>query len=345
MTLRFDVETVQHDLERPFTIARGTTTTASMVEVTVTDGHGVTGRGLAAPAARYGENVETVRAALDTYIDAVHAVDDPAALAAIETAMRDRLAGNPAARAAVSIALHDRWARTLEEPLYRLWGYTPEAVATSFTLGIDEPAAMAEHARAAVEAGHEILKVKLGTSADRAVVQAVREAVPGAALRVDANEAWGRKEAVAMCRFLAEHDVAFVEQPVPADDDGALRFVTERSPLPIAADESCVTPADVPAVARSADIANVKLMKCGGLVAARRMIHAAHAHGLGVMLGCMAENHRSIAAGAHLAPAVEYADLDGALLLADDPYKGPVRPDGSIVLDPSAPGTGVRPRG
>ncbi|MFW6152798.1 MAG: dipeptide epimerase, partial [Halobacteriota archaeon] len=225
--------------------------------------------------------------------------------------------------------------------LHRWWGLERGVVNSSFTIGIDEPHEMAEQAAEAVASGCDILKVKLGGDDDRAVIEAIRGAVPEVTIRVDANEGWRPKEAVAMTRFLAEHDVEFVEQPLPAEHSEALAMVHERSPLPIAADESCVTLTDVPRAAEVADIANIKLMKCGGLLEARRMIHAARAHGMQVMLGCMAESNASIAAGAQLAPMLDYADLDGSLLLADDPFDGPVRPDGSIELDPTRPGTGA----
>jgi L-alanine-DL-glutamate epimerase-like enolase superfamily enzyme len=185
-----------------------------------------------------------------------------------------------------------------------------------------------------------VLKVKLGTDRDRENVDAVTGAAPSARLRVDANEAWTPTEAVAMCEFLAGK-VEFVEQPVPADNPEAMRYVHERSPVPIAADESLVSPTDVPRVATFADIANVKLMKCGGVRPAVETFHAARAHGLATMLGCMIESNAAIAAGVHLAPLLDYADLDGSLLLADgaDPFDGPPVP--SLDLTGAAPGTGA----
>ncbi|CDK38691.1 mandelate racemase/muconate lactonizing protein [Halorubrum sp. AJ67] len=205
---------------------------------------------------------------------------------------------------------------------------------------------MREKAADAVEAGHSVLKIKLGTDRDRELVDAVREAAPDARLRVDANEAWTPKEAVRKADWLADRDVEFVEQPVPAEEPEGLRYVYERSPLPIAADESCVTVADVPAIADRCDIANLKLMKTGGLLEARRVIAAARAHGLEVMCGCMIESNASIAAAAQLAPLLDYADLDGSLLLAEDPYAGIDLPDGEIRLaEQDRAGTGARPTG
>lgn len=343
MSLSVSFERHELELSRPFTIARGTQTHASVVTVTVTDDTGTTGVGGAGPSRHYGDTAETVEAVLPVYAEVVESFAEPEPVVAIEDAMRERVRGNPAARTAVSIALHDLIGKRADRSLHRLWGLPSEAVDTSFTIGIDPPEEMAANANEAVAAGHDILKVKLGTDADRERIQAIRDAVPDVTIRVDANEAWRPKEAVELCGVLAEHDVEFVEQPVPAEQPEALRYVGEHSPLPIAADESCVELDDIPQIADAVQIANLKLMKCGGLVEAKRMIHAAQAHGLEVMLGCMGESSASIAGAAQLAPLLDYADLDGALLLEEDPYDGPVRADGTIALDPATPGTGVRP--
>jgi L-alanine-DL-glutamate epimerase-like enolase superfamily enzyme len=330
-----------------FTISRGTRETAEVVVVRVTDDGGRTGVGAATPTAHYGETPATLSAVLPDLLAAVERVGDPHALARIEREMEATVRENPAARTAVSIAVHDLAAKRLGVPLYRLWGLDPErAPRTSFTIGIDDPETMAERASAAVERGHGVLKLKLGTDRDRERVAAVREAAPDVRIRVDANEAWTPREAVRKSAWLADADVEFVEQPVPAEDPEGLRFVYERSALPVAADESCRTLPDVPQVADRADIANLKLMKCGGLREAKRMIATARAHGLEVMLGCMVETSASIAAACHLAPLLDYADLDGALLLADDadPYEALDLADGRIELTDDRPGTGARPR-
>src|SRR5699024_2705933 len=164
------------------------------------------------------------------------------------------------------------------------------------------------------------------------IIDAIRDVAPDVRLRVDANEAWTPHEALANIDALADFGVEFVEQPVPAENGSGLEYVHERSPLPIAADESCVTLADIPHVAERADIANIKLMQCGGLREATRMIHAARAHGLEVMCGCMIESNAAIAAACQLAPLLDYADLDGSLLLADDPYEGVPIEGGEIDL-------------
>ncbi len=345
MSLEATFERVTLELAEPFTIARGTQTTAENVIVRVTDEAGMTGIGGAGPAPHYGETADTVEAVLPSLLAVVEEVGDPHAISEIETRMGGVVNDNPAARCAVSIALHDLAAKRLGVPLYRLWGLDPAAVPdTSYTLGLDTTERVREKAEAAADVGYPILKIKLGTDRDRELVEAVKGAAPDATLRVDANEAWTPRETVRNSEWLADYDVEFIEQPVPAEDPAGLQFAYERSALPIAADESCVTLEDIPAIADRCDIANLKLMKTGGLLEARRMIAAARAHGLEVMLGCMAESNASIAAGAALAPLLDYADLDGSLLLAEDPYDGVDLSEGRIRLgDLDVAGTGARP--
>lgn len=330
------------DLDHPFEIARGESTAATVVVVTIRAGEHV-GIGGAGPARHYGETAATVQAAVPDLVSVLETAPDLSAVERLDRQLRRRLRRNPAARAAVEIALEDLRGKRLGVPLYRLWGLDPaDSIHTSYTIGIDPPAVMADRAATAVDAGFPVLKVKLGTDADEARIAAVRDAAPDARIRVDANEAWDRTEALRMLDVLADHDVEFVEQPVPAEHPEQLKSVYDRSPLPIAVDESCETLPDVPAVADRADIINIKLMKAGGLTTARRMIATARAHGLETMVGCMTESNASIAAAAHLAPLLDYADLDGSLLLADDPYAGVPMPDGYIALDQiDRPGSGA----
>lgn len=344
MSLSTDFERLSLPLEHAFGISRGTAETAENVVVRVTDDDGTTGIGAASPSAHYGETVATVEAVLPDLLAAVERVGDPANHQRIAAAMADVVRDNPAARAAVDIACCDLAATRAGLPLYRYWGLDPaSAPETSFTIGLDNIDRMRAKTREAIDAGYGTLKVKLGTSRDREIVAAVREAAPDATLRVDANEAWTPREAVTNTEWLADFDVEFVEQPVPAANPDGMRFVREHGALPVAADESCVTLADVSEVAEIADIANVKLMKCGGPSEARKLIHAARARGLEVMLGCMVSTNAAIAAAAHLAPLVDYADLDGSLLLAEDPYTGVPMPEGEIDLDAiERSGTGVR---
>ncbi|MEF8856867.1 MAG: dipeptide epimerase [Haloplanus sp.] len=338
-----EFERLRLPIDGDFTIARGSKTAVETVVVHVSDDAGQTGVGAAAPDAHYGETAATVEAVLPDLLSVVEAVDDPLALDRIERRLRETVRGNPAARAAVSVACHDLATRRLGIPLSRHLGLDADrAPPTSYTVPIDDPEAMGENAADAVDEGYDVLKVKLGGDRDRARMEAVRGAAPDATVRVDANEAWTPPEAVAKSEWLADLGVEFVEQPVPAENPAGLWQVHSRSALPVAADESCRTLPDVPAVADRSDIVNLKLMKCGGVREAVRMVHAARAHGLEVMLGCMVESTASIAAACHLAPLVDYVDLDGALLLAEDAYEGPSYEGGSLTV-PDRPGTGVRP--
>lgn len=343
MTLETAFERITLDTEEPFAIARGTTTTTETVVVRISDGDRE-GIGAAAPSARYGESADTVEAVLPELFAVVEAVGDPHELDRIESGMDRRIRGHPAAKAAVDIALHDLVCRRLDLPLYRYLGLDPaEAVPSSFTVGIAETEEMLRRAEEAVAAGLDVLKVKLGTDRDVDIVEAVRAGTPEARIRVDANEAWSPREAIRKIDAIAAYGVEFVEQPVPAENREGMRLVYDRAALPVAADEACLTAADVPTVADRADIVTLKLMKCGGVRPALRAIHAARAHGLEVMLGCMLETDASIAAGAHLTPLVDYADLDGSMLLAEDPFDGVEMPGGRIDLTSvDRPGTGAR---
>jgi len=335
-------ERVDLPLSDTFTISRGSTETATNVVVRLTDGAGRIGVGAAAPVSYHGETVEGVEAAMPDLLAGVEAVGDPHAQQRIERHLADAAPDRPAARAAVSVAVHDLAARQATEALYRRWGLDPDTVpATSYTVGIDTPAAMADRARRIRDAGYRTLKIKLGTDDDRARLAAVREAAPDARIRVDANGDWTPEEAIGHCEWLADAGVEFVEQPVARDDIEGLSRVAAASSVPVAADESCLTATDVPAVADAVDIVVVKLMKCGGLRPAARQIATAQAHGLDVMLGCMVESNASISAAWHLAPLVAYADLDGALLLAEDPYEWVSLAGGRPDLRDVVAGTGV----
>ncbi|AGB36286.1 dipeptide epimerase [Natronococcus occultus] len=333
MSLETEFERHTLPLEFPFGISRGTATDAEVVTVRIEDDEGLVGVGGAGPSSHYGETPDTVAAVLPDLLAVVEDVGDPHELERIERRMRETVNRNPAARCAVSVAVHDLVAKRLEVPLYRYWGLDPEdTLETSYTIGLDDPETMREKTETALERGHGRLKVKLGTDRDIEIVRTIRSVAPDVDLFVDANEAWTPREAVRKIDRLAEFDLEFVEQPVAAEDPEGLRFVYERSSLPIAADESCITVEDVPRIADRCDIANLKLMKCGGLREAKRLIHTARAHGLEVMCGCMTESNASIAAACHLAPLLDYADLDGSLLLEEDPYDGVPMSGGEIDL-------------
>jgi L-alanine-DL-glutamate epimerase-like enolase superfamily enzyme len=340
MRLRHEVVTVH--TKRPFVIARGGSSEYRVVRVTVIDADGAEGWGEAAPNRFYGESVESVAAALARFAPLVESAN-PWALESAEAAMNAALGRNGSAKSAVSAALHDLAGKRLGVPLYRLWGLDPSrAPRSSFTIAIAAgPEELEERIEDAAE--YPVLKIKLGTDRDADIVRAVRTRAPDKTLRVDANAAWTPKHALRMIDVLVEHGVEFVEQPVAAHDLDGLRYVRERSALPVIADESCVTAGDIPRLIGAVDGINIKLSKCGGLREALRMIAVARAHDLLVMAGCMVETSLGITAAAHFAPLLDYADLDGAALLRDDPHDGATI-EGGIIRIPDGPGLGVRLR-
>jgi L-alanine-DL-glutamate epimerase-like enolase superfamily enzyme len=333
------VEALDLTLRTPFRISRGVQLVAENVLVTLA-ANGASGIGEAVPDDDFGEQRALVLAALPFL--AARLGDDPLLLEDI-TAEFERVfpQGNAPAKAALDMALYDLVGKQLNLPVYRLLGLTPARTpVSSFTIAIDTPEVMAEKARAATN--YPILKIKVGTPRDVEMVRAIRDAT-NAILRVDANGAWSAKEAIAMINRLAPYDIEFVEQPVAAGDLAGLKLVREHVSVPIIADESCVVPDDVAKVADRVDGINIKLMKCGGLRNALKMIATARAHHLKVMLGCMIESSLSITAAAHLSPLVDYADLDGPLLIEHDPFDGIQYESGKLVL-PDRPGLGVVPR-
>lgn len=315
--MRFTVRTVLLHLEVPFQISRAVRTEKRIVLVELEE-DGRVSRGEASPDAFFGETTEGLEAEVREATGLVP--EDPADLATLRARLDERFPHGGAAAAAIDILAHDRAAQAAGRPLRSFLGLGDEAPPTSFTLGIAEPAVMAERAAAAAAKGFLVLKVKLGHGDEVAILSAIRERFSGT-IRVDPNAAWTAEETPARIERIVPFDIEFVEQPIAAGDVDGLRYVRERSSLPIVADEAAVRLADVDRLAGACDGINVKLMKCGGVAEARDMIARAHELGLKVMLGCRAaETSVGIAAAAHLAPSVEWADLDGNLLITDDPF-------------------------
>lgn len=336
--MRLSAETVRLDLIHPFRIAREVSDHRQNVIVRVSDGES-TGIGEAAPSSYYGENAGSVLRALEHVPGLLGA--DPFELEETMDRLASKLPRDPSARAAVDIALHDLAARRLGVPLYRWLGLDPaKTPVTSFTIGIDEPEAVRRKVREA--AGYPALKVKLGSEKDLEIMRTIRDETD-ARIRIDANAGWTADQAVEMVERLAEFDVELVEQPLPPGSPGDWRRVREAASMPVFADESVLVSPDVPALADLVDGVNVKLMKCGGIREALRLIHTARAHRMAVMIGCMIETSAAITAAAHLSPLADYADLDGNLLISNDPFAGATVRQGRLVL-PEGPGTGVAPR-
>ena len=248
--------------------------------------------------------------------------------------------GDSAAKAAVDIALHDLVGKLLGAPWYRIWGYNPtKAPSTTFTIGIDTPEVVQEKTRECVDR-FNILKVKVGTDNDKELIETIRT-VTDLPIAVDVNQGWtDRFQALDMIYWLRDHGVVMVEQPMAVNRIDDLAWLRERSRLPIFGDESVQGLDDVQRAVGVFDGINIKLMKCGGLRNAHKMVELARGLGLKVMLGCMTETSCAVSAAAQLSPAVDFADLDGNLLITNDLFEGVGLHEGKLVL-PDRPGIGV----
>lgn len=324
-----------HRLARPFAIARGVVEAEEVVEVAV-ERDGVTGRGEATPVKYLGETAADGAAWLRRHAGELLG-GDPFDLEGPWRRMAAAHAPRGAA-AALDSALHDWAGRALGAPVWRLLGLPRAAPPTSYTIGLDDLAGTVARVREA--AGFAVLKVKAGGPHDLERLRLIRRetAVP---LRVDANGGWTLEEAVELLPQLAELGVELIEQPFPAADLGSYRALRERgAPLPVYLDESCLDHRDVPRVAGLADGIVVKVSKTGGIRGAVRALHAAQAHGLETMVGCMVGSELQLAAAAQVAALADRADLDGHLLLAQRPWDGVVL-TGGRVLPAARPGLGV----
>lgn len=344
MELRTEI--LRMPLRDPFRIAREhpeDVATSVIVEVTWGDHEGL---GEAAPVAYYGETPETITAVLPILLAAVEAAGEPPAdlsgarrwLRTAHEAMNAAIGRNWAAKAAMDIAFHDLVARRLGVPLYGLMGTAPIGPPTDFSIGIDDPADVAQ--RAARAASFPALKIKVGGPADVETLRRVREVYDGP-IRVDANTGWEPKAAAGMLPDLLELRVELIEQPFPAHRLDQLAWLQKRTELPIVADESAETTDDLLALVGVVAAVNVKLMKCGGVGPAMRMLTLARELGFRSMLGCMVETSVGIAAGATIAPLADWVDLDGNLLLANDPFSGIELDDEKRWRLPGGAGLGV----
>ena len=334
MTAGWDlrVEALRLPFADPFVIARaapgeGQAVTTVVVELRSASLPGIVGIGEGCPETYYGESPATMAVVMEMLLAAAPSgmfdLDGPeaarASLVAFSAAFEGAIRGHGAAKCALDIALHDLAGKALGLPIHRLLGLSTEIPPTDFTLGIDEPAVVAERARR--RARFPALKVKVGGANDLATLRAVRE-VFGGPIRVDANVGWTPESAAAIVPELVGLGVELIEQPFPPRRYGWLRDLQGISPLPIVADESAVTIEDLDALVGVVDGVNVKLAKCGGVGPAARMLARARELGFRTFLGCMEETSVGIAASAAVASLAEWVDLDGCLLLADDPFTG-----------------------
>ena len=339
MKLRFHPYTLE--LKHAFAIATSTRTTTPVMMVEV-EKDGVIGYGEAAMPPYLGETQESAAAFLNQ-VDLTR-FKDPLQREEILPVIDAIAAGNTAAKAAVDIALHDWAGRVLNSPLHRIWGLNPaRAPVTSFTIGIDTAEVVRQKTLEA--APYKLIKVKLGRGAesDRMMIETIRE-VTDKPIIVDANQGWKDCDgALQMIEWLASRGVELVEQPMPKEHIDDTAWLSSRSPLPLIADESVQRLEDVLRARGVFHGINIKLMKCTGLREANRMIVLARALGMKVMLGCMTETSCAISAAAQLSPLVDWADLDGALLIKNDLFEGVTIEDGKITLN-AWPGIGVRKR-
>jgi L-alanine-DL-glutamate epimerase-like enolase superfamily enzyme len=328
---------VRLELAETFVISRESSDYADVVHVAVQH-EGQTGYGEAAPVERYAESAESAKRFVDEHSELLG--DDPFALEEIGQRLAE-VPGKQAAKSAIDAALHDLQGKLLGSPAYRLLGLPRAGPPTSWTVWLGDPDETARRAERAAST-YRRLKLKLGgrDGLDVERVRAVR-GVTDLPLQVDVNEAWSLEEALEALPELAQLGVAYCEQPLLAGDEGGPEL-RARSPVPIYVDEDCHTLDDVARCAEIAHGINIKLAKSAGIREAIRMTHAARALGLGVMLGCMLESGLGIAAGCCVAPLCDHVDLDGNLLLVDDPWPGVALEDG-VQTPADAPGLGVTP--
>jgi L-alanine-DL-glutamate epimerase-like enolase superfamily enzyme len=334
LVLRFRPYVLQ--LKHVFTLASGSRSTTPVM-LTELEFDNIVGYGEASMPPYLGESHETARTFLSK-VD-LSGFSSPFLMEDILNYVDQLAPGNYAAKASVDIALHDLVGKLMKQPWYRIWGLNPDRTpSTSFTIGIDKPEVVRTKVREA--APYKILKVKLGQGNDREMIETVRSETDKP-ICVDVNQGWtDKKMALDMTHWLKDKGVVFVEQPMPKTSVDDTAWLTQNSPLPIIADEAVQTLSDFRKVLGVYSGINVKLMKCGGLRSAFIMIKMARANGMKVMIGCMTETSCAVSAAAQLSPLVDWADLDGNLLIDNDVYEGVTVKDGKLILT-DKPGIGI----
>ncbi|MBK7258401.1 MAG: dipeptide epimerase [Ignavibacteriae bacterium] len=334
MKLTFTPYTLE--LKHTFTIATSSRTTTPDMMVQV-EKDGIIGYGEASMPPYLGESQESAKAFLSKVDLTTFA--DPFEFETVLAYVDSIAPGNPAAKAAVDIALHDWVGKKMGQPWFRIWGLDPtKTPVTSFTIGIDTP----EVVRAKTKEAdiYKVIKVKLGRDTDKMMINTIRE-VTDTPISVDVNQGWKDKTiALGMIEWLATKNILFVEQPMPKEQVDDIVWLREKSPLPLIGDESVQRLPDVRKAWGVYDGVNIKLMKCTGMREAHKMITLARALDMKVMIGCMTETSCAISAAAQLSPLVDWADLDGAVLIKNDLFDGATIVDGKVTL-PDRPGIGV----
>lgn len=338
--INLDTKPYQLPLKHVFTIARGSTTIRDTLIVSL-QANGQTGYGEATANSYYHATIPELQADIEgvrPLVESFNFTQPDALVDSLIPQLAERLPGKEFALCALDMALHDLWGKLRGEPLWKLWALNPrDAPASNYTIGIDSIPKMVEKAKEVAD--WPLLKIKLGTDEDLDIVRELRRHTD-ATFRVDANCGWSADQAIDFSHELKELGVEFIEQPLPADDREGARRVYEASALPIIADESCVLESDVPACEGHFHGINIKLVKCGGLAPGRRMVAEARRLGLKVMAGCMTESTVGISALGQLAPMLDYVDMDGAALLAEDIADG-VKVVAGKAQYPDRPGSGI----
>ena len=340
MTLRYFPYELQ--LRHTFTVATSSRTTTQGVQVEI-EYEGLVGYGEASmPPYLQKElgTLESVQAFLKRVQDIIGEFDDPFKLEEILARIDSMSESDAAAKAAVDIALHDLVGKMLSAPWYKIWGFdAAKAPSTTFTIGIDTPDVVRAKTKECAEK-FNILKVKLGRDNDKEMIETIRS-VTNLPIAIDANQGWkDKKYALDMIHWLNERGIVMIEQPMPKTQIDDIAWVTEHSPLPVFADESIQRLKDVAAQKGIFSGINIKLMKCTGMREAWKMLNLARAMDMKVMIGCMTETSCACSAAAQLSPAVDFADLDGNLLIANDRFRGMEVVKGKITI-PDLPGIGV----
>lgn len=333
--MKLSWEPYELQLQHTFTVSSYSRTTTPDVQVRI-DYDGYVGYGEASMPPYLGHTVESVCAFLEK-VD-LGQFADPFQIDDILTYVDSLSEGDAPAKAAIDIALHDLAGKLMGQPWYRIWGLNAaKTPSTSYTIGIDTPEIVREKT---LEAGNRfnILKVKVGLDSDEQMINTIRQ-VTDLPIAVDANQGWkDREKALDEIFWLKEQGIVMVEQPMSSLEDNA--WLTERSPLPIFADESIQRLKDIPRIKGAFSGINIKLMKCTGMREAWKMANYARAEGMGVMIGCMTETSCAVSAAAQLSPVVDFADLDGNLLISNDRFRGVTVENGKLIL-PDRPGIGL----
>jgi len=334
--MKLSFTTFRVNCTHPFGISRSSHDYYDIVYVYL-EGEGIVGRGEAAPSARYNEFTKDIINILECGISLPDSMDDPIAFS---NSVLPQSKGIKSLEVALSMAILDWWCQKEGISLFEYFGANPEKMPkTSFTISIGDMDLIPEKVAEAVP--YHILKIKLGMGEkkDKAIMNAIR-AETDTLIRVDANEGWDLETGIKMCRWLSERNVEFVEQPFKSTNLKDTATLRTQSPLPLVADENSLNSSDIPGIHGIFDGINIKLMKCGNLFEAMKMVKIARERDMSIMLGCMIESSVGITAAAHLSPLVDYADLDGHLLINNDPYLGVTVENGKLVL-PQGNGLGV----